>query len=92
MVLEFFWDVIFYSKILLLVKDASHDFYGGYTTIPSNNNEMNGRKQVTNILCQTISPEEKRKIIGDTFIQVIYLFHKILIIPIELNQKVGIDL
>ena len=53
---------------------------------------MNGRKQVTNILCQTISPEEKRKIIGDTFIQVKHLFHEIFVIPIELNQNVGIDL
>lgn len=29
-----------------------------------------GRKRVTNLLCVTLSSEEKRKIIGDTFIKV----------------------
>lgn len=32
-----------------------------------------GRKRVTNLLCMTLSPEEKRKIIGDTFIKVCIL-------------------
>ena len=68
----------------LRVINAKHQFYGGLTSISSSNcastnhhntsnnqQELGTRKHVTNLLCLTTSPEEKRKIIGDTFIQVI---------------------
>lgn len=54
----------------LRVINAKHQFYGGLTSISTNSNEPAGRKHVTNLLCLTTSPEEKRKIIGDVFIQV----------------------
>ncbi|XP_076039553.1 GMP synthase burgundy isoform X2 [Oratosquilla oratoria] len=54
----------------LRVINARHQFYDGVTGIPVDSSEPMGRKRVTNLLCMTLSPEEKRKIIGDTFIKV----------------------
>ncbi|XP_042232127.1 GMP synthase [glutamine-hydrolyzing]-like isoform X2 [Homarus americanus] len=54
----------------LRVVNARHQFYDGVTSIPVDSTDPMGRKHVTNLLCMTISPEEKRKIIGDTFIKV----------------------
>lgn len=54
----------------LRVINARHQFYDGVTSIPVDSSDPMGRKQHTNLLCMTLSPEEKRKIIGDTFIKV----------------------
>lgn len=54
----------------LRVINARHQFYDGVTSIPVDPSDPMGRKRVTNLLCMTFSPEEKRKIIGDTFIKV----------------------
>ncbi|XP_045107966.1 GMP synthase [glutamine-hydrolyzing]-like [Portunus trituberculatus] len=54
----------------LKVINARHQFYDGVTSIPVDPSDPMGRKRVTNLLCMTFSPEEKRKIIGDTFIKV----------------------
>jgi len=54
----------------LKVVNARHQFYDGTTSIPVDSSDPMGRKHVTNLLCNTYSPEEKRKIIGDTFIKV----------------------
>ncbi|XP_068234792.1 GMP synthase [glutamine-hydrolyzing] isoform X2 [Palaemon carinicauda] len=54
----------------LKVINARHQFYDGVTSIPVDSSDPMGRKRVTNLLCMTLSPEEKRKIIGDTFIKV----------------------
>ncbi|XP_042863527.1 GMP synthase [glutamine-hydrolyzing]-like isoform X1 [Penaeus japonicus] len=54
----------------LRVINARHQFYDGTTSIPVDSSDPMGRKRVTNLLCMTLSPEEKRKIIGDTFIKV----------------------
>lgn len=54
----------------LKVVNACHSFYNGVTTIPIDPKDSNSRKHVTKMLCLTIAPEEKRKIIGDTFIKV----------------------
>uniref|UniRef100_A0A6A7FSM0 GMP synthase (glutamine-hydrolyzing) n=2 Tax=Hirondellea gigas TaxID=1518452 RepID=A0A6A7FSM0_9CRUS len=51
----------------LQVVNAWHDFSDATTTITPGNGE---RSRVTNLLCNTIMPEEKRKIIGDAFIRV----------------------
>ncbi|KAL7631627.1 UNVERIFIED_CONTAM: hypothetical protein RMT77_018070 [Armadillidium vulgare] len=54
----------------LKVVSAHHQFYDGVTSIPIDVNEPHGRKHVTSLLCLTHNPEEKRRIIGDTFIKV----------------------
>ncbi|XP_050731717.1 GMP synthase [glutamine-hydrolyzing]-like [Eriocheir sinensis] len=54
----------------LRVVNARHQFYDGVTNIPVDPADPKGRKRQTNLLCLTLSPEEKRKIIGDTFINV----------------------
>ncbi|KAL1473080.1 hypothetical protein MTO96_022566 [Rhipicephalus appendiculatus] len=53
----------------LRVVDASHQFYNGTTTVPIDPKDPQ-RKRTTKMLCQTAHPEEKRKIIGDTFMRV----------------------
>ncbi|XP_017480681.1 PREDICTED: GMP synthase [glutamine-hydrolyzing]-like [Rhagoletis zephyria] len=49
--------------------NASLQFYNATTTIPLSKTEPN-KKYATKILCQTTAPEEKRKIIGDTFVRI----------------------
>lgn len=51
----------------LLVKDALYQFTRGTTTIKVPGSLYN---QDTPMLCQTTSPEDKRKIIGDVFVKV----------------------
>ncbi|XP_076358585.1 GMP synthase burgundy isoform X2 [Tachypleus tridentatus] len=53
----------------LRVVDASHQFYNSMTTVPIDKNDP-VRKRTTKMLCMTTNPEEKRKIIGDTFVNV----------------------
>ncbi|XP_015927874.1 GMP synthase [glutamine-hydrolyzing] isoform X3 [Parasteatoda tepidariorum] len=54
----------------LRVLNASQNFYNGSTTVPVDRKDPNGRKRDTQLLCMTGDPEEKRKIIGDTFMRV----------------------
>lgn len=49
------------------VIKAAHQFYSGRTYIACANG---GKKRKTNTLNTTVDPEEKRKIIGDTFMKV----------------------
>lgn len=49
--------------------NASYQFYNASTTISVSKTEPN-RKRTTKVLCQTTNPEEKRKIIGDTFVRI----------------------
>ncbi|XP_041777515.1 GMP synthase [glutamine-hydrolyzing] isoform X2 [Anopheles merus] len=51
----------------LFVKNAIYKFMKGTTTIKLPGSLYN---QDTQMLCQTISPEDKRKIIGDVFVKV----------------------
>ncbi|KAH7960956.1 hypothetical protein HPB49_025291 [Dermacentor silvarum] len=53
----------------LRMVDASHQFYNGTTTVPIDPKDPQ-RKRTTKMLCLTAHPEEKRKIIGDTFMRV----------------------
>jgi GMP synthase (glutamine-hydrolysing) len=53
----------------LKVINASHQFYNSTTTIPFSKTDPN-RKRTTKLLCQTTHPEEKRRIIGDTFVHI----------------------
>ncbi|XP_014276827.1 GMP synthase [glutamine-hydrolyzing] isoform X1 [Halyomorpha halys] len=57
-------------SIDLKVVNASKQFMHGTTTIPGDRNEPTSRSSVTRMLCMTASPEEKRKIIGDIFVEV----------------------
>lgn len=52
------------------VVDASHAFYNATTMASGDRNSIGAQKQKTRMLCQTTDPEEKRKIIGDTFMNV----------------------
>lgn len=59
------------SKILLsLVVNAAHTFYNGTTTLPISEEDRTPRKRISKTLNMTTNPEEKRKIIGDTFVKV----------------------
>lgn len=56
-------------NLKLQVVNAAHHFYDGTTTVPIDRKDPT-RKRTTEKLCKTINPEEKRKIIGDTFMKV----------------------
>ena len=49
---------------------AAHQFYTGTTAISIDSNHPGSRKRKSNVLNTTTNPEEKRKIIGDTFMRV----------------------
>ncbi|RWS28159.1 GMP synthase-like protein, partial [Leptotrombidium deliense] len=53
----------------LRVVNSAYQFYNASTTIAVDKKDPN-RKRTTKILCQTVHPEEKRAIIGDTFIRI----------------------
>lgn len=52
------------------VINAAHTFYSGTTSVPIDHKDPASRKRKTNTLNTTTNPEEKRKIIGDTFMRV----------------------
>ena len=56
---------------MFAVVRAAHTFYNGKTYVNCDPNDPNSRKRRTNTLNTTVNPEEKRKIIGDTFMKVI---------------------
>lgn len=56
--------------INLKVINASRQFMHGTTSVPLDSREPNSRTRVTKMLCMTSSPEEKRKIIGDVFVDI----------------------
>ncbi|KAJ8357824.1 hypothetical protein SKAU_G00206180 [Synaphobranchus kaupii] len=56
--------------IKLRVVKAAHTFYNGTTTLPISEEDTTPRKRISKTLNSTTNPEEKRKIIGDTFVKV----------------------
>ncbi|KAK1168494.1 GMP synthase [glutamine-hydrolyzing]-like [Acipenser oxyrinchus oxyrinchus] len=52
------------------VINAAHTFYNGTTTLPISDEDRTPRKRISKTLNMTTNPEEKRKIIGDTFVKV----------------------
>uniref|UniRef100_A0A8C9SLK5 GMP synthase (glutamine-hydrolyzing) n=1 Tax=Scleropages formosus TaxID=113540 RepID=A0A8C9SLK5_SCLFO len=52
------------------VVNAAHTFYNGTTTLPISEEDRTPRKRISKTLNMTTNPEEKRKIIGDTFVKV----------------------
>ena len=50
--------------------NAAHQFYTATTTFPHNRQDDKFRKTKTEILNRCVDPEEKRMIIGDTFMRV----------------------
>jgi GMP synthase (glutamine-hydrolysing) len=50
--------------------NAAHTFYNGTTTLPISDEDRTPRKRISKTLNMTTNPEEKRKIIGDTFVKV----------------------
>ncbi|KAK7093627.1 hypothetical protein V1264_007340 [Littorina saxatilis] len=63
------------------VINAAHTFYTGTTSVPIDKNNPASRKRKTSALNITSNPEDKRKIIGDTFMKVANEFIE------ELNLK-----
>lgn len=65
------------SKMFLyLVVNAAHTFYNGTTTLPISEEDRTPRKRISKTLNMTTNPEEKRKIIGDTFVKVSTRFNR----------------
>jgi GMP synthase (glutamine-hydrolysing) len=60
------------NSVCVTVRSAAHTFYNGTTTIPIDDKSSahSPRKRKTNTLNITTNPEDKRKIIGDTFMKV----------------------
>jgi len=56
------------------VINAAHSFYNGTTTLPISDEDRTPRKRISKTLNMTTSPEEKRKIIGDTFVKVLFKY------------------
>ncbi|XP_033642225.1 GMP synthase [glutamine-hydrolyzing]-like [Asterias rubens] len=54
----------------LKVVNASQSFYCGTTTVPVKKNDPKSAKRTTKMLNTTNDPEEKRQIIGDTFMRI----------------------
>lgn len=54
----------------LKVVNAQHAFYNGFTNMPHDPKDPSSWNRMTKLLCVTSAPEEKRKIIGDTFIKI----------------------
>ncbi|XP_005109065.1 GMP synthase [glutamine-hydrolyzing] [Aplysia californica] len=52
------------------VVRGSHTFYNATTTVPIEGSDNASRKRKTNTLNTTTHPEDKRKIIGDTFMKI----------------------
>uniref|UniRef100_F7DMF9 GMP synthase [glutamine-hydrolyzing] n=1 Tax=Ornithorhynchus anatinus TaxID=9258 RepID=F7DMF9_ORNAN len=55
--------------IRVKVVNAAHSFYNGTTTLPISDEDRTP-KRISKTLNMTTSPEEKRKIIGDTFVKI----------------------
>lgn len=60
--------------------NAAHTFYNGTTTLPISEEDRTPRKRISKTLNMTTNPEEKRKIIGDTFVKVSESLGKVFII------------
>lgn len=71
----------FYSAIFFVfpVINASRQFLHGTTSVPLDIREPNSRTRVTKMIYMTSSPEEKRKIIGDVFVDVGGYFRRVII-------------
>ena len=50
--------------------NASQSFYCGTTTVPVKKKDPKSAKRLTKMLNTTTDPEEKRQIIGDTFMRI----------------------
>ncbi|KAG1661044.1 GMP synthase [glutamine-hydrolyzing] [Nymphon striatum] len=60
---------LFNLGIRLLVIQAAYLFYNGTTMIPADKDKPTSRRELSKMLCMVQEPELKRKIIGDTFMQ-----------------------
>lgn len=63
------------------VINAAHSFYNGTTTLPISDEDRTPRKRISKTLNMTTSPEEKRKIIGDTFVKVPFEYPQYVVFP-----------
>lgn len=65
--INFYCDFAVLGSFVFAVIRAAYQFYSGRTYITS---DTDGKKRKSNTLNTTVDPEEKRKIIGDTFMKV----------------------
>ena len=61
---------LFHFLSSILVVNASESFYNGTTAVPVDKKSPHSPKRTTKTLNCTVYPEEKRKIIGDTFMHI----------------------
>lgn len=61
-----------FRKVLKILVILKFFFFliSGTTTMPDDNKKTGTKVRLTKMLCQTMNPEEKRKIIGDVFVKV----------------------
>ena len=91
--------IIYIFNIYITVVSASLEFMDSDTMI-SEKKDVNDAVQSitamrkTALLCQVTDPEEKRKIIGDTFMRVANEVHNIfsVLLEIEILFQVGLEM
>ena len=91
--------IIYIFNIYITVVSASLEFMDSDTMI-SEKKDVNDAVQSitamrkTALLCQVTDPEEKRKIIGDTFMRVANEVHNIfsVLLEIEILAQVGLEM
>ena len=91
--------IIYIFNIYITVVSASLEFMDSDTMI-SEKKDVNDAVQSitamrkTALLCQVTDPEEKRKIIGDTFMRVANEVHNIFsfLLEIEILVQVGLEM
>ena len=91
--------IIYIFNIYITVVSASLEFMDSDTMI-SEKKDVNDAVQSitamrkTALLCQVTDPEEKRKIIGDTFMRVANEVHNIfsVLLEIEILVQVGLEM
>ena len=91
--------IIYIFNIYITVVSASLEFMDSDTMI-SEKKDVNDAVQSitamrkTALLCQVTDPEEKRKIIGDTFMRVANEVHNIfsVFLEIEILAQVGLEM
>lgn len=66
---------------------ASHTFYNATTSVPIDKADAGSRKRKTNTLNTTTHPEDKRKIIGDTFMKVSLVYFMICLVVVVLTVR-----
>lgn len=83
-------DYLVFCFVLSSVVNAALRFYNSTTVISGKKDQSPVKKQVTKTLNVTTDPEEKRRIIGDTFIKVSLFWHVLICCDAQLIWEWGL--